>query len=82
MSRCERISTSVWSSTSSAEKPDWRGPMNSAISLRQETKGRSKAFTSSRPRAMNCANCSGLPALNSIQRFMSTPPNSQAVFMQ
>jgi hypothetical protein len=34
-------------------------PMKSAMSLRQETNGRSKAFTSSRPRAMNCANCSG-----------------------
>ena len=31
---------------------------------------------------MKAENASGWPALNSIQRFMSTPPNSQEVFMQ
>ncbi len=31
---------------------------------------------------MNAAKASGWPVLKAIQRFMSTPPNSQEVFMQ
>ena len=42
--------------------------MNSATSLRHDTKGRSNRPQVSRPRAMNAANCSGWPALNAIQR--------------
>ena len=54
-----------------------------ATSLRQDTNGFSNnPPQASRPRAMKAPKPSLSPVLKSIQRFMSAPPNIQAVLMQ
>ncbi|MCY1543499.1 hypothetical protein D9M68_793190 [compost metagenome] len=56
--------------------------MNSAMSSRQLTYGFSNRPQSVRPLAMKAEKPSGSPWRKAIHRAMSTPPNSQAVFMQ